>query len=290
MLARLNSKHPTIQFEMEVLDENQFLPILDISVKINDDGRVEHKLYTKPASKGITLHFLSYHPQATKCAVAQYEFKRAIQCSTSEHRREALETTRAKLKANGYPANWLSGPSTVRKNKRDKPRFSFNLPFISDKFNRSVRQLLSKHRIDARVVNPRGRTLLSLVQTDPANRPKKQCPGKLRCPAPNICQRCNIVYRATCAICGHQYIGMTTRTLHERAREHLNAAKNRSPSSAFGEHYDVKHPSAHPNIDFEIVEWQPDDLRLHIAEAMAIQRSKPELNRRIEDTGTGFLV
>ena len=83
---------------------------------------------------------------------------------------------------------------------------------------------------------------------------------------------------------------MTTRTLHERAREHLNAAKNRAPSSAFGEHYDVKHPSAHPNIDFEIVEWQPDDLRLHIAEAMAIQRSKPELNRRIEDTGTGFLV
>ena len=182
MLARLNSKHPTIQFEMEVPAENQFLPILDISVKINDDGRVEHKLYTKPASKAITLHFLSHHPQATKRAVAQNEFKRAIQCSTSEHRREALEITRAKLKKNDYPANWLRGPSTVKKNKRDKPRFSFNLPFISDKFNRSVRQLLSKHRIDARVVNLHRRILLSLLQTNPANRPKKQCPGKLRCP------------------------------------------------------------------------------------------------------------
>ena len=44
---------------------------------------------------------------------------------------------------------------------------------------------------------------------------------------------------------------------------------------------------------FKIEIWQDqcgDELRLHIEEALAIQRHRPQLNRRDEDMGTGFLI
>ena len=46
--------HPTLRFELEAPDAAGFLPILDVKIKINVDGSMERKLYTKPASKGIT--------------------------------------------------------------------------------------------------------------------------------------------------------------------------------------------------------------------------------------------
>ena len=84
---------------------------------------------------------------------------------------------------------------------------------------------------------------------------------------------------------------MTTRRLHERAREHVAAAKQRSKTSALGEHYWREYTTANGDIalSFEIVRHERNNLRLHIEEALAILKYKPELNRRQEDLGTGFL-
>ena len=54
MLTDMNSKHPTIAFELETPNEDKFLPILDLMIRVNNDGEVERKLNCKPASKGIT--------------------------------------------------------------------------------------------------------------------------------------------------------------------------------------------------------------------------------------------
>ena len=83
---------------------------------------------------------------------------------------------------------------------------------------------------------------------------------------------------------------MTTRRLHERAREHVAAVKRRSKTSALGEHYCREHTAANGGIaiSFEIVGHERNILRLHIEEALAILKYKPELNRRQEDLGTGF--
>ena len=70
ILQYMNSKHPTIRFEIELPDADGFLPILDVKLKIKDDGTMERKLYTKPANKGITLHYKSHHQSATKRTVA----------------------------------------------------------------------------------------------------------------------------------------------------------------------------------------------------------------------------
>ena len=97
----------------------------------------------------------------------------------------------------------------------------FNIPIIDDKFNRDIKRLLTKHNILARLTYKRGLTSRSLTNTTPA----RKTTGKSKsCPAPGICQRSSVVYEATCTICGKTYIGMTTRKLHERAREHTTAA------------------------------------------------------------------
>ena len=45
-----------------------------------------------------------------------------------------------------------------------------------------------------------------------------------------------------------------------------------------------------PSLNFRILQQCRDELRLHIEEALEIQRHRPQLNRRDEDMGTGFLI
>ena len=111
-----------------------------------------------------------------------------------------------------------------------------------------------------------------------------------KCGAPEICRRTNVVYQATCKLCGSSYIGMTTRALHTRALEHIASARKHSLKSAFGEHYKNKHPKMVPSLNFRILQQCRDELRLHIEEALATQRHRPQLNRRDEVMGTGFLI
>ena len=118
-LHMMNSKHPTLRFELEAPDAAGFLPILDVKIKINVDGSMERKLYTKPANKGITLNYRSHHPSSTKLAVTTNEFDRTLRCSSEEHVEDAVQTTRKKLTANGYPAHVLDR-SYARVTKRGK--------------------------------------------------------------------------------------------------------------------------------------------------------------------------
>ena len=289
MLAYLNSKHQTIQFEMELPDNEGFLPILDIKIRINENGEIERKLFAKAANKGITLHFNSHHPRATKRTIISNEFQRAIRASTGQHRIAAIENTRMKLYNNGYPDSWLHPHNKRRQRQKTKPttQFILRMPFISDEFNRNVRRILNRHNIAARLINPRGSTILDLTKPKPTNPAK--CRSKA-CPAPDICYKAAVVYLATCQLCNDSYVGMTTRQLHERAREHMTSARSHTAHSAFGDHYRHQHQNAHPSITFRIIKHERDLLRLHIEEAMAIQELRPTLNRRNEELGTGFLT
>ena len=82
---------------------------------------------------------------------------------------------------------------------------------------------------------------------------------------------------------------MTTRPFHERAREHISAAKNHAATSAFGAHYKECHIAKKPAIQFKVIDRAHDNLRLHIREAIAIKEMEPSLNRRQEELNTGFL-
>ena len=109
LLTHVNSQHQTIKFEMELPDEENYLPILDLKTAITPDGTIDRKLYSKPANKGITLHYESHHPSSTKNAMIRNELQRAEQCSTTANRTAAVTTTIDKLSRNGYPKKWLKG-------------------------------------------------------------------------------------------------------------------------------------------------------------------------------------
>ena len=293
LLTYLNSKHPTIKFELELPSDDDYLPILDVQRKLDTDGNLHHRIYTKPASKQLTLHYRSHHPTATKKNLIRNELRRATLCSSTDNRHVSLTKTQNKLQRNGYPHSWIHEKKTKKhkrtsqQNRRPTP-LTLNLPFISDTFNHNVRRILDRHNIPARLTNRRNTTILQLATK--TNTPNTTCRSKT-CPSPTICQLTNVVYEATCTLCQQTYIGQTRRKLHDRIREHTYAACKHDNTSAFGEHYANTHPNTTtPNITFKILKRTSDTLRLHIEEAYAIQTKSPQLNRRDEHLGMGFLI
>ena len=155
-LEYLNSKRPTIKFEIELPSEAGFLPLLDMAVRIDETGHFQRKLFTKKVNKGIVLNFSSQQPASVKRALVKTEIQRANSISTDEHKKEALERMTTKLQNNGYPRDWImhSLPPDQRKRgrptkAREKPNLTLRLPFISDEFNRGAKQLLEKYNIAA---------------------------------------------------------------------------------------------------------------------------------------------
>ena len=211
MLTDLNSKNPTIAFELETPNEDKFLPILDLMIRVNEEGQVERKLYCKPASKGITLNFSSHQASTTKRAMVNAELLRAETYPTSEFVQTAVNHTKSKLLNNGYPATWTS-PARPRQNKKTRPDkeslFTLKIPFLSDGFNYKIREILEQNNIPARLVNPRGRTLLDLTKRKTTTH--ETCKSNI-CPAKEICWKSSVVYMATCTLCKDRYIGIWRR-------------------------------------------------------------------------------
>ena len=102
-LEYLNSRHPTIKFEMELQSEEGFLPFLDMAVQINETGNFQRKLFTKKENKGHVLNFSSHQPVSVKRALVKSEIQLANKISTDTHKKEALDGITAKLQSNGYP-------------------------------------------------------------------------------------------------------------------------------------------------------------------------------------------
>ena len=71
----LNSHDPLIQFEIELPEQDGFLPYLNTKIKANTSGEVERGWYTNPAKKGFMLNAKSHHPEYIKRAVIDNTIK-----------------------------------------------------------------------------------------------------------------------------------------------------------------------------------------------------------------------
>ena len=80
------------------------------------------------------------------------------------------------------------------------------------------------------------------------------------------------VYQLTYNNCDQQYIGNTTRFIHDRVREHLN-----------NENFSVK-KHIYKGIDVKIIMSENDPANLRLYEAFQIRKCKPTLNSREECT------
>ena len=302
MLTYLNSKHDTIKFELEIPNEDGYLPILDTMIKIEPDGSISRKLYVKAASKGITLNYRSHHPTANKIAIIHSELARARNNSSAGNHREATAMITNKLISNGYPERLLQREREQRASRRhqhrkrrpvDKPQsLVLRVPYINDGFNARIRACLERNKIEARLVNPRPPTILQ--RSRKLKKSSQQRCSMRNCPIPYLeCTTSYVIYEGTCQHCQEEnsYIGSTMQQLHHRVQQHIRAAAEHDFSSAFGEHYYRRHRSLKPDILFKIISRTGrDELRLRIQEAYEIQRRSPKLNRRTEELGTGFIA
>ena len=300
ILRYLNSQHATIKLELEFPDNEGFLPILDIKLRIEQDGTIQRKLYTKVANKGIILHSESHHSTSTKGAVIRNEFRRAKLNSTPDIQKDASTIITEKFKHNGYSKSFIRKTPTPNNsnNRNGKKQNTGNdnglvlrIPCISDRINGLINRALRQNNIAARLVNPRPTTVF---QASSSKRVLQLKCTMRQCPLANNnidCTTSYVVSQAKCDICSQTYIGSTSRQLHCRSKEHLNAAEKHDPASAFGEHYKKQHGSTAPRISFTIISRTScDELRLRINEAYEIKKSQPGLNRKQEHLGAGFLA
>ena len=99
----------------------------------------------------------------------------------------------------------------------------------------------------------------------------------------------NVVYKFNCLFdADYSYIGMTTRHLNVRVREHLHS----KVKSAVGRHIDNCHvckEKAGVN-DFKIMRACSTEYNIKIQEALLIKKCNPKLNKQLYANGWSFLL
>ena len=94
------------------------------------------------------------------------------------------------------------------------------------------------------------------------------------------------VYLITCLLCQEQYVGESSRTLHDRLSEHLRFATSPDNKNykdeALAVHYRQYHHGQIPQLSFKLLNSEPNTVSRKIIEAMHIQQLKPQLNDKDE--------
>ena len=126
------------------------------------------------------------------------------------------------LRLNSYPEKSIE---QTKQNPQRNPQpanseWSYlKIPYISERLNHMITNIFKKENILVRIAH-KSYTLRQAVSHTPKGR---KC-TRDKCPIFNtgLCLRRNAVYQLTCNRCDQQYVGSTTRFIHDRVKEHLN--------------------------------------------------------------------
>jgi hypothetical protein len=89
-LKYLNSIHPSIQFTMEV-EENNSLPFLDVLITKRSDGSLSHSTYRKKTHTDRYLHASSHHFPSQLNSVAASLINRSLRLTDDEHKEDEIK-------------------------------------------------------------------------------------------------------------------------------------------------------------------------------------------------------
>lgn len=280
LLAKLNSQHPDIVFELEKPRRNS-LDLLDFRVDLSTSTPI-FSFYRKAAKKNIFMHADSSLPQATKQAAIKNEVMRIYHRSSRERdREESLQEFQHVLRLNGYSPNTIrdcTNDKFKRRNNNTKPLSVHYLymPFLSDFHERKVKNIFRSEGINIRLYHKQ-QTLRRKLK-----RPTPPKPCRIRnCVMNNKdCLRKLVVYEVKCS-CSASYIGSTIRTLHTRMHEHST-----QQTSAIYRHRQV----CNRDINVTILCQSRDAVDLRLREAIQISLKKPTLNEREENKDICSLI
>jgi hypothetical protein len=282
LLAIFNDQHPSIKFELEMCArENNAtsLSLLDLTVRLREDGEATFDFYTKEAKKEIFVHRQSALPWSQKTAAIRNEIKR-IETRSDANRSSNKAAFEAKLRSNGYNEDDIRSCSRASRGGRSSgrergPAYYINLPFFGENAERRIRRAFTKEGINIRITR-RATTILDIVR--PRQPDTRVCRWDL-CPTKDAgtCFVKNCVYEITCQPCGRRYVGSTIRPMHERIREHTRSGRG----STIHQHLlACGNGAARTNV--RILARERDEVNARIREAIAIKKICPELNTQEE--------
>ncbi|XP_071491393.1 uncharacterized protein [Diadema antillarum] len=257
----INSQHSSIKFTME-REENGQIPVLDVLISRNQEGRLSFSVYRKPTHTEQSLNFTSHHPLQHKLGVIRTLNDRAHTIvSKEEDRQQEINKIRKSLAVCGYQ-EWTW--NTVARNKsRDDNRIprrnivpskgNVGIPYVAG-VTESLQRLFRSHGISTYVKPQNTLRSLLVAPKDKANKVDKR----------------GVIYQVPCRECSSTYVGESARPLKTRLDEHAR------PSSPVG-----AHASFH-DIDWDgvkVLDREDNWYKRGVKEAINIRRTKSDLNK-----------
>ena len=209
----------------EVTPNGLSLSLLDFKVTVSKDGKSYFEFYKKSAKKALFVHHHSAVPKKSNINFIRNEWKRIqdrcfTQISTTKHQNAFNDI----LRQNRYPENSTDQTKRPQSLRRDSQptntEWSYlKLPYISERLNHGIPNIFRKENIPIRSAH-RSHTLRRALSH---NSTERTCTMD-KSPISNTKLRLlrNAIYQITCNNCNEQYIGSTTRFIHNRIRGHLN--------------------------------------------------------------------
>ena len=281
-LAEINSWHESLKFTHEVEDHNGEISFLDMLLHHTSDG-IESSWYMKPSNSGLTLNYHALAPARYKRSVVRSFVHRIYNsCSSWMYIDDGLKEAIEILRENQYPEHFYSPiiKQTIEKirEKKDTVGSSFDENVAGKKLffiqyrghdtTRYVNELLKS-----------GAPIMPIYTT----KKLKTCLPSLK-PIVEKNLTSNVIYRIKCSGCQSCYLGMTSRHLITRIKEHFY------PNGVMTKHLQVCDGIFLPgggNMDpFTCAEilatTNKNIIYLSILEALYIREEKPNLNTKDE--------
>ena len=282
VLQTFNSVNDSIKFTLEKPDRS--LNFLDVSLEIKSRN-VTYSWYTKPGHSQNSLRSDSFVPNHVKTNfVNNYVNAVNKKCSSDVLRERANRQLCQRLKQNGFKN--IPGPKKNKISEKQKEKATLlELEFISDSCNRKINKILKKYDFKIQLASKPAKYLKHCLGEGPHFKKHENCDLCFNLPDRFRCDDRFLVYRFTCEECKAFYIGETCRPFKIRYSEHARSLNLNNKISALSEHAAKEHPSKIMKItDFSvnIIRKCRNPLETRLAEATAIGRFRPQLNRKHE--------
>ena len=281
-----------LKFTNEVM-QNETFNFLDLKLNIGLSGNITTDVYIKPTDSGSYSDFNSYIPESYKKSVIKTLVHRAIRyTSTWQEFNTEINRIKQTLANNSYPQSITENIIKNIVNKYITPTDPVSEGDSTQVFVRihslpnftrnsvTLRKILHEH------VKPSGqnRTIKPLFYF----KPRKLLSFFSTRPIKSTSQQSRVVYQFTCSegSCNATYLGYTTCTISNRARNHRY-------NSSIRKHYETDHDCMPPPHDtfvnqFSILEKYRSRTELRIAEALLIKQFNPIINVKFNEMSNFF--
>ena len=247
----LNDHHPTIK--LKATFHKQQVDFLDVTVfkgnQFEDNKTLDTKVYFKPTDAHQLLHKKSFHPKHTFKGIIKSQIIRFNRiCNNTNDFENACNTLFNSLKTRGYSSRFLR---YLKSQTLKEINATYNTENGSKPCNKAKCKTCPFMTTTNHIKSSTGKSF-----------PLKH---KMNC------QSASIIYAIQCKSCKMQYVGESSRTVHERLTNHRSDIKTQKPTPV-AEHFNNDTCGGLQSLTItplEILPKQTEEILIPLKELMA---------------------